>query len=70
MKNNKKIIKAITNVITQTMYQHGTHFSERENGKNVTKKVVKKEVKKLIDGELDCVEIIIKLTDSFLKGIK
>ena len=71
MENNKKIIKAITTVVVQTMYQHGTSFKSEKSKKDATKKIVKAEVRKLYDAdELDYSDIVDKVTREMLAGIK
>ena len=71
MKSNKKIIKAITRVIVQTMYQYGASVRVGGNDKNITKRVVKSNVKDLVeDDELDYSEIINAVTRKMLDGIK
>lgn len=71
MQDSKKIIKAITRVVVETMSQYGTSVIDTKNDKDVTKKAVRKEVKLLIDDdELDYSEIVDAVTRKMLEGIK
>jgi len=71
MKNNKKIIKAITRVVVHTMYQYGASVRTGKSNKNITEKAVMKEVENLInDDDLDYSDIVHNVTKMMLDGIK
>ena len=70
MNCDKKIIKAITLVVVETMKQHGTALKGK-NDKNITKRVVKEDVKALIrDDDLDYQDIVNTILAEYLNGIK